>query len=145
MNRYVPLIIVAVLLVTAGGFFIFQDQQQSVPSEKTEEFVMEGKENQQMTQEEGSLPVEEEKEETPTFSFIEVGKHNSSNDCWLAIHGKVYDVTEFISSHPGGKALLEGCGKDATGLYETRPMGSGKPHSQKARDLLPKYYVGDLE
>ena len=28
-----------------------------------------------------------------TFTMEEVKKHNTRNDCWLAIHGKVYDVT----------------------------------------------------
>ena len=72
-------------------------------------------------------------------------KHNTKEGCWLAIDGKVYDVSSFVSSHPGGDALLEGCGKDATELYETRPMGSGTPHSERARDMLEGYYIGGLE
>ncbi|KAF8759669.1 FMN-dependent dehydrogenase [Rhizoctonia solani] len=35
------------------------------------------------------------------------------------VSGKVYDVTEFISEHPGGSAvLLKHAGKDATAAYE---------------------------
>jgi cytochrome b involved in lipid metabolism len=75
----------------------------------------------------------------------EVIKHDNKNDCWLLIDGKVYDVTEFIGSHPGGKAILEGCGKDATELFETRPMGSGVPHSDRARGLREDYYIGNLK
>jgi len=33
----------------------------------------------------------------------EVAQHKAKNDVWLAIDGKVYDVTEFLSEHPGGK------------------------------------------
>ena len=44
-----------------------------------------------------------------------------------------------------GKAILEGCGKDGTELYETRPMGSGTPHSDRARNLLEDYYIGELK
>lgn len=36
-----------------------------------------------------------------TFSLDEVAKHNKSDDCWVIIHGKVYDVTKFLSEHPG--------------------------------------------
>jgi cytochrome b involved in lipid metabolism len=54
-------------------------------------------------------------------------------------------VTDFVSNHPGGQSILAGCGKDATDLYENRPMGSGTPHSQRARDLLGNYFIGDLE
>ena len=69
-------------------------------------------------------------EKATTFSMKEVSKHNSRKDCWMLIRNKVYDVTRFISSHPGGSTILQGCGKDATHLFETRPMGSGTPHSK---------------
>ena len=82
---------------------------------------------------------------TVKYSLQEVAKHSNSESCWLAIHKKVYDVTEFIPMHPGGQAILEGCGTDASDLYETRPMGSGTPHSAKARERLDNYYIGDLE
>jgi cytochrome b involved in lipid metabolism len=82
--------------------------------------------------------------ETPVYTLDEISGHDSSDDCWLLIDGKVYDVTEF-ATHPGGEAILEGCGKDATTLFETRPMGSGTPHSTNARNLREDYYIGDLE
>lgn len=31
----------------------------------------------------------------------EVQKHNNKDDCWVIIHGKAYDVTEFMPEHPG--------------------------------------------
>jgi sulfite reductase alpha subunit-like flavoprotein/cytochrome b involved in lipid metabolism len=38
--------------------------------------------------------------------------------CWMAIDGKVYDVTEFIHLHPGGPHLVRHyLGLDATGAY----------------------------
>lgn len=80
-----------------------------------------------------------------SYSLTDVSLHNSKEDCWTIIHDKVYDITDYISKHPGGDAILEGCGKDATTLFETRPMGSGTPHSQKARDNLVNFYIGDLK
>ncbi|MBN2517387.1 MAG: cytochrome b5 domain-containing protein [Candidatus Altiarchaeota archaeon] len=93
-----------------------------------------------------STPVGGEPGSTPakTYTIGEISAHDSREDCWLLISGKVYDVTDFIQSHPGGTAILEGCGKDATSLYETKPMGSGTPHSEDARARLPDYYIGDL-
>lgn len=38
-----------------------------------------------------------------TFTKEEVGKHNTAEDCWIIVHNKVYDVTKFLSEHPGGK------------------------------------------
>ena len=77
-----------------------------------------------------------------TISSEELKKHNSAGDCWLAIEGKVYDVTSFITSHPGGIAITLGCGKDATTLFRLRPNGTS--HSKQAEQMLPKFYVGDL-
>jgi cytochrome b involved in lipid metabolism len=79
-----------------------------------------------------------------TYKLKDVAAHAAQEDCWLAIHGKVYDVTHYIKSHPGGTAILEGCGKDATDLFEIRPMGSGLPHSDIARHIMQKYYIGEL-
>jgi cytochrome b involved in lipid metabolism len=80
-----------------------------------------------------------------TFTLEEVALHSTAADCWLAMHGKVYNVTGMIKNHGGGDTILEGCGKDATVLFETRPMGSGTPHSDKARGFAEKLYIGDLK
>lgn len=79
------------------------------------------------------------------ITLNDVAQHNLESDCWMVIDGKVYDVTNWILLHPGADAILEGCGKDATELFETRPMGSGTPHSADARALLGDYFIGDLE
>ena len=75
----------------------------------------------------------------------ELAKHDNIQNCWLLIDGKVYDVTNFISTHPGGLAIVQGCGMDATELFETRPMGSGEPHSERARMMSDDYYIGIIE
>jgi predicted heme/steroid binding protein len=94
---------------------------------------------------EGGLhPGESPYESGREILLAEVEQHDSLGDCWMAIHGKVYDMDAYISSHPGGDAILEGCGKDATTLFETRPMGSGTPHSDYARGVLGEHYVGEL-
>ncbi len=82
-----------------------------------------------------------------SYSIKDISQHNNKEDCWLAINGKIYNVTDFIASgdHPGGEAILQGCGQDATVLFETRPMGSGTPHSDSARVLLNNYYIGNLQ
>lgn len=82
--------------------------------------------------------------EVKKYSMAEISKHNGKDDCWLLIAGKVYDVSEY-ATHPGGEAILEGCGKDATSLFETRPMGSKTPHSDKARGYMAKFEIGEIE
>lgn len=94
-------------------------------------------------------PMPEVKEpqepQTKVYSLEEVVTHNNSTDCWLLINGNVYNVTNFISRHPGGTAIIQGCGTDATELFETRPMGSGTPHSTNAQSMLSDFFIGNLE
>lgn len=78
-----------------------------------------------------------------TYSMEEVAKHASREDCWLLIDGNVYDVTKFVPMHKGKDAILMGCGKDATGLFNNRPNGSGA-HSSMARSLMKKFAIGKV-
>lgn len=81
-----------------------------------------------------------------SYTLEEVSKHNSKGDCWFVVEGKVYNVTDFIASgrHPGRDTILEGCGKDATELFNSRPMGSGTPHSDRAKKTLSGFEIGVL-
>jgi cytochrome b involved in lipid metabolism len=78
-----------------------------------------------------------------TLTSIEVTKHNSANDCWMIINGKVYDVTKAISAHPGGASpILKYCGKDGTIGFQTKDIGSS--HSSTANNMLTDYLLGNL-
>ena len=53
--------------------------------------------------------------DTGLIPFSEVEKHNTSDDCWCVISGKIYDLTDFAPEHPGGSAIVtELAGKIAT-------------------------------
>lgn len=80
------------------------------------------------------------------IALSEIEQHATADSCWMAIKGKVYDVTPFVKSgfHPGKDAILMGCGKDATEMFANRPNGSGS-HSEKAYSNLPRYEIGELE
>lgn len=34
------------------------------------------------------------------YEYDEISKHNTKEDLWMAIDGKVYDCTEFLDEHP---------------------------------------------
>ncbi|PIZ83262.1 hypothetical protein COX97_01385 [Candidatus Pacearchaeota archaeon CG_4_10_14_0_2_um_filter_05_32_18] len=41
----------------------------------------------------------------------ELSKHDSETDCWVVYQGKVYDLTSWLTKHPGGvKTILPHCG-----------------------------------
>ncbi len=52
------------------------------------------------------------------YSLAEVAMHNDAESCWVVVEGEVYDVTEFLEEHPGGKGLLLSvAGTDATTTF----------------------------
>ncbi|CZT23888.1 probable glycolate oxidase [Ramularia collo-cygni] len=54
-----------------------------------------------------------------TFTYQQIQEHRSKESCWVALYGNVYDVTSFLSEHPGGsKIILQLAGTDATEEYD---------------------------
>jgi cytochrome b involved in lipid metabolism len=35
------------------------------------------------------------------FTVSQVESHSTAQDCWIIIDNKVYDITNFLSEHPG--------------------------------------------
>lgn len=53
------------------------------------------------------------------FTYDQIQQHRSKDSCWVVLYGNVYDVTSFLSSHPGGsKPILQLAGTDATEEYD---------------------------
>lgn len=77
------------------------------------------------------------------ISLFEVNLHNKKDDCWIVIEKQVYDITDFISKHPGGEIIVSACGTDATEKFNSRPI-LGTSHSSLARKMLEKLKIGSL-
>ena len=56
---------------------------------------------------------------------------------WMAIHGGVYDVTNFHARHPGGIVISEYAGQDATDQFELF-------HNPTVAAYLRPFLVGHL-
>jgi len=79
------------------------------------------------------------------LDMVELVKHNTIKDCWLLISGKIYNVSNYLSTHPGGVgAISPYCGKDGSQAFATKDKSEPKPHSASANSLLADYYIGDL-
>lgn len=65
--------------------------------------------------------------------------HNQPNDTWLIIGTKVYDISHWVTSHPGGDIILsQVAGKDCSDPFYTM-------HTEAvARNYLPKFHIGDI-
>lgn len=55
-----------------------------------------------------------------SITIEEVEAANTSSKPWVAIRGRVYDLTNFVNKHPGGNDFLfAAVGRDATAMYES--------------------------
>eukprot|EP00898_Chlorokybus_atmophyticus_P001101 jgi/Chlat1/1992/Chrsp158S02294 len=69
----------------------------------------------------------------------EVKRHKSPDDAWMVLRGKVYNISPYLSFHPGGRdKLMLGAGRDGTTLFN-------KYHAWVNADfLMEKTLVGVL-
>jgi salicylate hydroxylase len=68
----------------------------------------------------------------------ELAQHNTFDDCWIVIGGKVYDFGEWKDHHPGGSFVARMyAGRDATAEFSDF-------HSRAALKHMDNFRVGDL-
>ena len=66
----------------------------------------------------------------------QVSLHNSADSCWIIIEDGVYDVTSFLSRHPGGVGtLLSAGGADATDVFFNY-------HSESVQKRISAFRIG---
>lgn len=53
------------------------------------------------------------------YTWEEIIEHDKRSDCWVVIHSKVYDLTDFVPKHPGGEIIYDGAGGDCTPMWES--------------------------
>jgi len=80
------------------------------------------------------------------LSLSLVSQHNTPENCWFVINGKVYDVTNYLSGdfHPGGdEIIIPFCGKDATSAFASKG-DLGEDHSESGYEDLEVYIIGNI-
>ena len=67
------------------------------------------------------------------YTMAKVKENNSASSCWSVINGNVYNLTQWINSHPGGPSVIRGlCGVDGTSSFNGKHRGQGNPTSTLA-------------
>lgn len=70
-----------------------------------------------------------------TYTMADVATHSVASNCWSVVNGSVYDLTTWVTRHPGGSgAIINMCGKDGSNAFN-RQHGSF-PAAQSALGLL---------
>ena len=71
-----------------------------------------------------------------SFTLDEVVRMTDTSGCYIVVsNDKVYDVTEFINRHPGGKFVIKSKnGQDVTQHF--------KMHSEQAKKKWSDYQIG---
>lgn len=76
----------------------------------------------------------------PKYTMRQVAEHVTLDDCWVVVNGKIYNMSEFLDDHPGGKrAVMLYAGKDASAEFNLlhRP-------GLAERLLEPEQFVGNV-
>ncbi len=130
--KQLPIVLIVLAILGVGGYMVMNKPETKAPAETTTPTTQE------------TQKAAEDKT-TKQITLDEISKHATKEDCWFAIDGNVYDVTQFIASgkHKGGDAIISGCGKDTSETFNMRPK-DGKPHSDMARSFLPNFQIGVL-
>lgn len=120
-NKLIALVVI-LIIVFIGGFIFYSNSAKTSSSTNSST-------NEQKKQ---------TTESATAYTLSDVAKHNNQSSCWMAIDGKVYDFTSYIPQHPNTD-IVDGCGKDATSMYN-----EVRKHQGKADSMLPDYLIGEL-
>lgn len=67
--------------------------------------------------------------------------HRKDGRLWIAVHGKVYDVTDFCPMHPGGTNIIKSnAGVDCSKSFDIL----AHTNNPEVSSLLNKYFIGEF-
>lgn len=87
-----------------------------------------------------STPAASKNPVANSYTMENVKANNNASSCWTVIESDVYDLTRWISMHPGGaEAIKSLCGKDGTSAFNAQHEGQKNPAAR-----LSMYRLGPL-
>jgi cytochrome b involved in lipid metabolism len=74
------------------------------------------------------------------LSMATVAQRNTPANCWAVVSNQVYNLTAYVTAHPGGAANITNlCGTDATAAFTNEHGQSDKPNT-----ALKSFVIGAL-
>ncbi len=87
-----------------------------------------------------SSAAESQPDGAKKLTMADVAARATAASCYSVVSGRVYDLTSWISKHPGGeKAILGICGKDGTSAFTGKHGGQEGPET-----ALGGFLIGTL-
>lgn len=129
-NKYIIFLGVLVVLFVGGvGVFLTSNKTSTV--------------EKQISAEPTQIPAAASTAPTTqkSYTLADVSQHSTESDCWIVVENNVYDMTPFIPDHPGGREIIEGCGRDATSMFQRER----EHQKENAASYLPPYQIGVLQ
>ncbi len=129
-NKYIIFLGVLVVLFVGGvGVFLTSNKTSTV--------------EKQISAEPTQIPAAASTAPTAqkSYTLADVSQHSTESDCWIVVENNVYDMTPFIPDHPGGREIVEGCGRDATSMFQRER----EHQKENAASYLPPYQIGVLQ
>ena len=129
-----------------GSTFVAQQQQQQQNNNKKKnnkknnrknDTIQDHKHQQNQNPPISATPTKSRRTTTTTYEWSQVAAHSTMQDCWIVIHGIVYDVTTWGPKHPGGSIIYKYGGKDCSDQFEA----FHRPH---VKTRLTAYKIGSM-
>lgn len=141
-TNIIALVILAIFICGAGIIMYYgrpimnieNTPQETSPAIENEEEVNDDDESEDDEEAEVKQNTEQATPQASgTYTSAQVATHTVETDCWASVDGNVYDLTSWVSRHPGGnKAIISLCGTDATARFEGKHGGSSAPKAALA-------------
>lgn len=134
-------VIIALLFIVGVGYILYAGRpvmQRQSSAASTAPALEQGTPSPTTTP--ATTTISESTSQPGTYTLTEVQTHNIPTNCWAAVSGNVYDLTTWVSRHPGGENAIKGlCGIDGTERFNRK---HGTSNAAKAALTLLK--IGTL-
>lgn len=145
MNKNKSYIIGIVVVALIGIIMLVSSRSQTAPVSETPAISTDGTSASHETTNPNTTTDTQTNTSTTTtagqYTMADVAIHNSQSSCWTTINGGIYDVTSWISQHPGGeRAILGLCGIDGSSAFNGQHGGQARPASE-----LASFKIGTLK
>lgn len=151
MTRKIFLGIIAALIIVISVMSIKKPvAQTAIPETAVQNQATDSTVQQTDLSQNNTTATKQEQVATPTtipsapastgYTTQSVALHNSASSCYTIVNGNVYDMTNWISQHPGGRGAIKAmCGIDASAMFNNQHGGQGGPER-----ILASYKLGAL-